>query len=68
MTMTMTRSAIRSVCTTLLADMQEMRNCYDGLLSAAAATANSIYGKCFDLFRGKNVLFWCIGIRFSDMK
>ncbi|KAK1423227.1 hypothetical protein QVD17_18524 [Tagetes erecta] len=24
-------------------DMQEMRNCYDGLLSAAAATANSIY-------------------------
>ncbi|KAL8251376.1 hypothetical protein R6Q59_035069 [Mikania micrantha] len=24
-------------------DMQEMRNCYDSLLSAAAATANSIY-------------------------
>ncbi|KAL8248647.1 hypothetical protein R6Q59_005515 [Mikania micrantha] len=24
-------------------DMQDMRNCYDGLLSAAAATANSIY-------------------------
>ena len=25
-------------------DMQEMRNCYDSLLSAAAATANSAYG------------------------
>ena len=24
--------------------MQEMRNCYDSLLSAAAATANSAYG------------------------
>ncbi|CAI9277245.1 unnamed protein product [Lactuca saligna] len=24
-------------------DMQDMRNCYDGLLAAAAATANSIY-------------------------
>lgn len=28
-------------------DMQEMKNCYDSLLSAAAATANSAYGKHF---------------------
>lgn len=27
--------------------MQDMRNCYDSLLSAAAATANSAYGKSF---------------------
>ncbi|KAK9277324.1 hypothetical protein L1049_006865 [Liquidambar formosana] len=26
-------------------DMQDMRNCYDSLLSAAAATTNSVYGK-----------------------
>lgn len=26
-------------------DMQDMRDCYDRLLSAAAATANSAYGK-----------------------
>ncbi|CAN1295849.1 Uncharacterized protein At2g33490 [Linum perenne] len=26
-------------------DMQDMRNCYDSLLSAAAATANSAYGR-----------------------
>lgn len=32
------------VCT-CLQDMQDMRNCYDSLLSAAAATANSAYGK-----------------------
>jgi hypothetical protein len=28
-----------------LQDMQDMRNCYDSLLFAAAATANSAYGK-----------------------
>ena len=26
-------------------DMQDMRECYDRLLAAAAATANSAYGK-----------------------
>jgi hypothetical protein len=25
-------------------EMEEMRNCYDSLLSAAAATTNSVYG------------------------
>lgn len=28
-----------------LQDMQAMKNCYDSLLSAAAATANSAYGR-----------------------
>lgn len=28
-------------------DMQDMRDCYDSLLSAAAATANSAYGTVF---------------------
>lgn len=32
-----------------LQDMKDMRTCYDSLLSAAAATANSAYGTCFYL-------------------
>jgi hypothetical protein len=27
-----------------LQEMEEMKNCYDSLLSAAAATTNSVYG------------------------
>lgn len=30
--------------------MQDMKNGYDSLFSAAAATANSAYGNCFILF------------------
>ncbi|XP_057491037.1 uncharacterized protein At2g33490-like isoform X2 [Actinidia eriantha] len=30
-------------------DMQDMRNCYDGLLSAAAATTNSAYGNALSM-------------------
>ena len=37
------------ICT-CLQDMQDMRNCYDSLLSAAAATANSAYGKCLPAY------------------
>lgn len=32
-----------------LQDMKDMRACYDGLLSAAAASANSAYGTTFFL-------------------
>jgi hypothetical protein len=31
-------------------EMDEMRNCYDSLLSAAAATTNSVYGTTLQLF------------------
>ena len=34
----------------ILQDMREMKNCYDGLLSAAAATANCAFGKDIYLF------------------
>ncbi|KAL6533680.1 hypothetical protein OROHE_013513 [Orobanche hederae] len=33
-----------SLSSPLILDMQEMRSCYDNLLFAAAATANSAYG------------------------
>jgi len=36
--------------------MEDMRNCYDSLLSAAAATTNSVYGNCyFYLYWNKTV-------------
>uniref|UniRef100_A0A2P2M060 Uncharacterized protein n=1 Tax=Rhizophora mucronata TaxID=61149 RepID=A0A2P2M060_RHIMU len=31
-------------------DMRDMKNCYDSLLSAAATTANSAYGKLFVVY------------------
>jgi hypothetical protein len=44
----------------LLQDMQEMKNCYDSLLSAAAATANSAYGKLFTTFYESYLLCHCV--------
>jgi len=32
------------VFSTSLQEVEDMRNCYDGLISAAAATTNSVYG------------------------
>jgi hypothetical protein len=42
-----------------LQDMQEMKNCYDSLLSAAAATANSAYGKLITTFYENDLLRHC---------
>jgi hypothetical protein len=43
-----------------LQDMQEMKNCYDSLLSAAAATANSAYGKLITTFYENDLLRHCV--------
>lgn len=40
-------------------DMDEMRDCYDSLLSAAAATENSAYGK---FLRSTNVLTYRVSV------
>ncbi|KAI8524765.1 hypothetical protein RHMOL_Rhmol13G0174500 [Rhododendron molle] len=46
----------------LVSDMQDMRNCYDSLLSAAATTANSAYGAyliSFPVSLACKVDYWC---------
>lgn len=44
----------------VLQDMNDMRDCYDGLLSAAAATANSVYGILLKSFYMTEFLFMLV--------
>lgn len=51
--------------------MEEMRNCYDSLLSAAAATMNSVYGRLWSfhmwsyISNKQHCLHWYNGIAYS---
>lgn len=50
-----------------LQDMKDMRTCYDSLLSAAAATANSAYGTCFYLL-SLFFFYYAMEVTFLDVK
>lgn len=47
-----------------LQDMKDMRACYDGLLSAAAASANSAYGTAFFLCVSTSSRFYFFKLQF----
>lgn len=45
--------------------MQDMKNGYDSLFSAAAATANSAYGNCFILFLFSSFIYFSIFLAYD---